>query len=153
MRVAELLVVIAHLLLAAGWLGAMAYSLAVVQPRLVAFHGGPAEAEEAATYVAAGARWKVVSLLVALGTTGAGLVLLERDGRSGAWWALVAVKATLLLVAAGVFVRVSWRMWPRRLFATPDEVPRHRADFTRAGAALIGLTGTATVLGVALRYV
>lgn len=47
---------------AAIWLGAMAYSLAVVQPRAAALFDEPEEYERLAVALAAGARWKVLAL-------------------------------------------------------------------------------------------
>jgi hypothetical protein len=139
-----------HLLLAAVWLGAMAYSIGVVQPRLLAYFESPQRAEEPATFVAAGARWKVVGVIVALAVTGAGLVVL-RDDRPAAWWALIAIKLALLAVASAVFWYVSWRMWPRRVFALPAEVPGHQASFRRVGWTLLFVVGAASMLGVAAR--
>jgi hypothetical protein len=140
----------AHLLLAAGWFGAMAYSIGVVQPKLLRYFGSPQRAEEPATFVAAGARWKVIGVIAALGVTGAALIVLH-DGGSPAWWALIGVKVALLAVASGVFWYVSWRMWPRRLFSLPAEVPGRQAAFRRIGWTLLSLVGAASVLGVAAR--
>jgi hypothetical protein len=140
----------AHLLLAAVWLGAMAYSIGVVQPKLLRYFGSPQRAEEPATFVAAGARWKVVGVLAALAVTGAGLVAVA-DGRSGWWWSLVVVKVVLLAAAGGVFWYVSWRMWPRRVFALPAEVVGWQATFRRVGWLLLVLVGAASVAGVAAR--
>ncbi|RKS73757.1 hypothetical protein CLV35_2248 [Motilibacter peucedani] len=147
-----LVLVLLHGGLAAVWLGAMAYSLRVVQPRLVEFHGGPAAAEDAATFVAAGARWKVVGVLAGLALTGAGLVALEGDDAGTGWWVLVVAKLVALALASGIFWYVSWRMWPRRLFATAAEVPAHRRRFELAGTTLLALAALASVLGVVLRY-
>lgn len=139
-----------HLLLAAIWLGAMAYSIGVVQPKLLAYFGSPTVAEEPATFVAAGARWKVVGVIGALAVTGAALVVL-RDDRPLWWWVVVGAKVALLAVASVVFWYVSWRMWPRRVFALPAEVPAHQAAFRRVGWLLLTIVGAATVLGVAAR--
>jgi len=139
-----------HLLLAAVWLGAMAYSIGVVQPRLLRYFGSPQQAEEPATFVAAGARWKVVGVIAALAVTGAGLMVL-RDDRPASWWAMIGVKIALLTVASGVFWYVSWRMWPRRVFSLPAEIPGRQAAFRRVGWLLLGLVGAASVLGVAAR--
>jgi hypothetical protein len=140
----------AHLLLAAVWLGAMAYSIGVVQPKLLRYFGSPQAAEEPATFVAAGARWKVVTVIAALAVTGAGLVVLAED-RAVSWWALIGAKAVLLAAAGAAFWYVSWRMWPRRVFSLPTEAPARQAAFRRIGWLLLGLVGAATVLGVAAR--
>ena len=87
----NVLVVVAslgHNVLAAVWLGAMAYSLVVVQPR-----------------------------------------------------------AARLLAAPGVFGRVSWRLWPRRIFALAEEVPALQRSFRIAATALLALVVTQFVLG------
>jgi hypothetical protein len=141
--------VVAHLLVAAIWFGAMGYSLGVVQPRARAFFADrPAVYEELATTLAAGARWKVVGVLAVLAATGAGLVLTtDPVARTGWWWALVTAKIALLAAASGVFWYVSWRMWPRRIFALPAERDGHQQAFLRVGWTLASLAGSATVLG------
>lgn len=150
MTVAEFLLASAHLLLAAVWLGAMAYSIGVVQPKLLRYFGSPQAAEEPATFVAAGARWKVVWVIAAVALTGGGLIVVTQD-RPGLWWALIAAKALLLVAAGAVFWHVSWRMWPRRVFSLPAEVPARQAAFRRVGWVLLVLVGAASVLGVAAR--
>ena len=144
---------VAHALGAAVWLGAMSYSLVVAQPRLLRLFGSPQAAEEPATVLAAGARWRVVGLIGLLAATGAGLVLAVGADRSAWWWAAVIAKAALTAVAAAVFWYVSWRMWPRRLFALPGEVAGHQARFRRAGALLLVTVGAAFVLGVAAHVI
>jgi hypothetical protein len=151
MEWATFLVGTAHLLLAAVWLGAMAYSIAVVQPKLLQYFASPQAAEEPATFVAAGARWKVIGVIAALAVTGAALVALH-DARSSVWWwVLVGAKLLLLVVASIVFWYVSWRMWPRRVFSLPAEIPARQAAFRRVGWLLLTVVGAATVLGVAAR--
>jgi hypothetical protein len=92
----------------------------------------------------------VLAVIAFIALSGVALVLIAPAGeRSGAWWALIAVKAGLLGVALGVFAHVSWRLWPARLFAGPDELPAVRARFRVASVALIGLVAAGTVLRVA----
>lgn len=149
MLLTRILLAAAHLLVGAVWFGAMAYSVAVVQPRAARFFGTPQRYEEFAQQVAAGARWRVVGLIATLAATGAVLALVaDRPDQRTLWWSLLAVKALLLVAAAAVFWRVSWRMWPRRVFATGDELPAHHRAFSQAGWTLIGLVGAAAVVGV-----
>jgi hypothetical protein len=146
----EFLAGAAHVVVAAVWLGAMAYSLAIVQPRVARFLGDERRTEELAAVLAAGARRKVLAVMAVLAISGAVLVLAAPEGeRSGGWWALIAVKAVLLAVALAVFAHVSWRLWPARLFAGDEELPGVRRRFRFAAIALIGLVATGTVLGVA----
>ena len=140
----------AHVVVAAVWLGAMAYSLAVVQPRAASFLADERRTEEFAAVLAAGARRKVLAVIVLLALSGAALVLLAPAGdRSDVWWALIAAKTALLVVALVVFARVSWRLWPARLFASEDELPAVRRRFRAAAIALIALVAAGTLLGVA----
>jgi hypothetical protein len=64
------------------------------------------------------------------------------------WWAVVAAKVLLLAAASVLFWWVSWRGWPRRVFALPDELPGQQARFRRVALAMAGLVGLAFVLGI-----
>lgn len=139
---------VAHAVLGAVWLGAMAYSLAVVQPRARRLLGED-RYEELAVTLAAGARWRVVALLAALALTGVALVGLREPAAGSAWAAVVVAKAALTVAAAGVFAWVSWRLWPQRVFAGAEQLPRVRRRFGAAAVALVVLVGAAFVLGIA----
>jgi hypothetical protein len=142
-----LLVTLIHSGVGAVWLGSMIYSLGVVQPRIGRLFGDPARAEDAYRELAAGNRWRVVALIVMLAGSGAGLVALRADG-SHTWWVLIAAKAVLAVVAAACFWWVSWRGWPARVFALPDELPALQRRFRRVALVMTGLVGAAFVLGV-----
>jgi len=136
-----------HLGVATLWFGSMAYSLFVVQPRLARALGDPVRAEEAYRALAAGNRWRVAGLIAVLALSGVGLALLH-DGRSATWWLLVSAKAGLLLAASALFWWVSWRGWPRRVFARPAELPAEQARFRRVALVMATLVGAAFLLGV-----
>jgi hypothetical protein len=137
-----------HVLVAALWFGAMSYSIAVVQPRILATAGSAVAAEPLTTVIAAGARWKVVGVIATLAVTGLALGFLH-DGRTTLWWTIVAVRAAILIAASVLFWLISWRLWPRRVFALPAEIPAHRATFTRVGWTMLVLVGAFLVLGLA----
>lgn len=138
-------VAVLHAGLAAAWVGGMAYSLFVVQPKLRRFFGRDEDGAEALTAViASGNRWKVLGLIAVIAATG--LVLLWNDN---ARWGLHVVKAALLLAATAIFWFVSWRHWPRRIFATVEERPRLRRQLRTLATIMLGLAGTAFALGVA----
>jgi uncharacterized membrane protein len=139
----DALLVTVHAGTAAVWLGAMLYSLLVVQPRAAATLDDP---EELYVALAAGARWKVIAMVGVLAASGAGLIIAEDDA-STAWVVLVAIKTALLIAALALFAHVSWRMWPARLFALPAELPGHRRRFRLVALALTAMVGTAFVLG------
>lgn len=173
------------------WLGAMGYSLFVVQPRLGRMLGDPARVEDAQRELAHGNRWPVVGLLAVLWLTGLGLAGLplagyERagsglvgyglaadgqhresamanpaadglagdglagDGAGTVWWLGVAVKAGLLAAATALFWWVSWRGWPRRVFALPAELPGLQRRFRAVAVTMLALVATAFAVGVLL---
>jgi hypothetical protein len=89
-----------------------------------------------------------------LAVTGGGLaaVAMAGDHRPGAGWtAVIVAKAVLLALAMAVFAYVSWRLWPRRVFALPAELPRLYRVFRRAAYTMIVMVGAEIVLGVAAR--
>jgi hypothetical protein len=141
-------VAIVHAGLAAAWVGGMAYSLLVVQPKVKRYFGADEEGREAlTTVIASGNRWKVVGLIAAIALTGAVLLVREQEH----WWIHV-VKGALLTGASGIFWYVSWRHWPRRVFSTESEQFVLRRQLVVLAATMLGLTGTAFALGVAATH-
>jgi Flp pilus assembly protein TadB len=138
------IVAIIHAGLAAAWVGGMAYSLFVVQPKLKKYFGpDQAGREHLTAVIASGNRWKVIGLIAVIAVTGAVLLLLDHTH----WW-LHAIKAVLLLAASGIFWYVSWRHWPRRIFATAAELPAVQRRLVVLATTMLGLAGLAFALGV-----
>ncbi len=136
-----LVLVLVHATVAAMWLGSMGYSLFVVQPRLSRLAGGDTErVEELHRELAQGNRWPVVGLIGALWVTGIALV---RDLTP-----LLGLKVAALAAATGLFWWVSWRAWPRRVFALPSELPALQRRFRTVAIAMFALVGIAFVAGV-----
>jgi hypothetical protein len=146
------LLVLAHAGAGALWLGSMVYSLFVVQPRVARVLPEPVRAEDMYRELGGGNRWPVVGLIATLAATGPVLIFVH-DGRpagpGAAWWISIAAKAALLAAAAALFWWVSWRGWPRRVFALPDEMPAHQARFRRVALTMVALVAAAFVVGVA----
>jgi Flp pilus assembly protein TadB len=143
------LVAVIHAGLAAAWVGGMAYSLFVVQPKLARFYGKDEDSREALTAViASGNRWKVLALIAAIGASGIVLWLIVD---TSPW--IHVVKAVLLLVATGIFWYVSWRHWPRRIFATAAERPALQRQLRILATTMLALAATAFALGVVAVYV
>jgi len=139
------LLVIVHAGLAAAWVGGMAYSLFVVQPKLKRFFGPDEKSREALTAViASGNRYKVLALVGVIALTGVVLFLLDHEH----WW-IHLIKAVLLIAATAIFWYVSWRHWPRRVFATAAERPALQRQLYLLAGTMLVLTGTAFALGVA----
>jgi hypothetical protein len=146
--------VLVHIGVTAAWLGAMLYSIVVVQPRLAEFFTDAGEREDFATVLAAGARWKVLGLAAALALSGAGLTAIElgeAESPSDAWTALVVAKTALLTAATALFAYVSWRLWPARLLAHMSgspELARIQGRFRVIAVALTALIAGGLVAGV-----
>jgi uncharacterized membrane protein len=139
--------VVVHAGLAAVWLGGMTYSLIVVQPKVARFFGPDDDRhEEFVALVAQGNRWKVVALIVALAGTGVALWAMNEYEDTAAHLA----KAGLLAAATGIFWYVSWRHWPRRVFALPEERPAMRRQLRLLATTMTVLVGVAFVVGVSV---
>jgi putative copper export protein len=139
-----------HAVVAAVWLGAMLYSLLVVQPRAGEFFGTPERYEPFAVVLAAGARWKVIGMVATLAVSGGGLVAVEiarAENPSTLWIALVVAKGVLLLAAFALFAHVSWRLWPARIFTPDAELAGVQTRFRTVALTLTGLVSVAFGLG------
>lgn len=122
----------------------MTYSLFVVQPKLKKYFGPREDDREILTAViASGNRYKVLALVAVIGATGVVLVLMDNQR----WW-LHALKGALLLAATAIFWYVSWRHWPRRIFATASERPALQRQLITLATTMLALAGTAFALGV-----
>jgi hypothetical protein len=138
------LVVLVHVGLLGGWLGSMLYSLMIVQPRAARFFAGDDDAHEAfLVFLGAGNRRPVLAIIAAATVTAVLIAALARVNVAAMLGAVVALAA-----ATAVFVRVSWWLWPRRVFALPDERSRHRTALRRHAGAMVGLIGAALALAV-----
>jgi hypothetical protein len=141
---------VVHVLAAGAWLGAMLYSLLVLQPRASQYFARAEELERFVVAVSAGARWKVLGVAAAVGLSGAAIAALE--WRGSLFTVLVALKVALLVPILLVFGYASWRLWPARLLASREEIPTYQRAFRRVGLGLIALVGAECVLGVLARF-
>jgi hypothetical protein len=132
---------VAHLGLAAVWLGSMLYSLVVVQPRVERFFPDPERREEFLLALAHGNRRPVVALIAALLLTDLAVLITRPEGRLGYGIALVPY-----LLAGALFVHVSWRHWPARVFALPEELPGFQRRLRRLAWTMLGLVGVAFLM-------
>lgn len=135
---------VAHLALAAVWLGAMTYSLYVVQPRVTRFFTDDRRREEFLTALAQGNRWRVVALVGSILATGAAVVATGPAAVAVGY----AVGLAPLLAAAVVFWHVSWRHWPARVFALPDEVPAFQRRLRTLARCMLILVATSFVVSL-----
>lgn len=139
---------VAHLGLISVWLGSMLYSLLIVQPRVTQFLAGDDDQLEALlTTLGAGNRRPVLALIAGIEVSGGLLVAVS--GPSAAQLSLYLVALVLVGAAGALFVRVSWQLWPSRIFALPAERPAHRAVLRRYAMMMTGLLATSFTLAVA----
>jgi len=136
---------IVHLTLSAVWLGSMSYSLTVVQPKVARFFTDDSRREEFLTTLAHGNRWKVVGLIAALVVTALGVIVSARRPVAIGY----AVALVLYLGAAAIFVNVSWRHWPARVFALPAELPGFRRALRLRAWSMCVLVGAAFLTALA----
>jgi hypothetical protein len=142
---------IVHALAGATWLGAMVYSFAVLHPHAHRYFRQETEFEAFIAAISHGARWPVLLALALLAGSGAGLVAWSGpELPSPLWMALVAGKAVALTAALILFLYTSWRPWPARIFAAPDEIPSFQRAFRRVAITMITLASVSTAGGVLL---
>jgi hypothetical protein len=141
---------IVHLTIAAIWLGSMSYSLAVLQPKVRAFFDDAQRREEFTMSLAHGNRWRVVGLIAALIVTAvATMATTSRAVATG-----YAVVLGLYALATAIFFCISWRHWPARIFALPEELPGFQVRFRYLAWTMLALVAmaylTALVVSVGL---
>jgi uncharacterized membrane protein len=148
MHVLRWLLAVIHALASAAWFGAMFYSLTTLHPRARRYFREDADLEEFIATVSQGARWKVLLAFAIMAISGIALAFLSNW--SGSDWYLIAAKSLLWLIALLVFIYGSWRLWPRRIFATTAELPDIRARFRAIAITLTTIAAAAIALGVSL---
>lgn len=151
-RVTEILtwalIVGVHVLGGGVWIGAMAFSVFVLHPRAERFFAGSSTFEDLLFTVVHGARWKVVAGIAAIVGSGVALALLRSGPAGAAWDAIVVAKVALLGVSLALFCHVSWVLWPRRVFASPGELPAIRRRFRVVGMVMIACNAINMGLGI-----
>jgi hypothetical protein len=125
----------------------MFYSLAVLHPRARAFFAAQAQFEAFITFIASGARWKVLFGCSVIAVTG--LLLIWFHGSSSPiWQACLIAKAVLFAVAVSIFVYASWFAWPARVLAAPNEIPAFQRRFQLIAVSLITLVALCFLLSI-----
>lgn len=149
MNIAHALVTIFHVLAGAAWMGAMFYSFFVLHPRAHAYFKRPADFEAFIATVSHGSRWQVLAAFAVLAASGSAILLLRWPETLTAWWlGLMGAKLTLFALAFGLFIHVSWRLWPARVFATAEEIPHIQRTFRRHQMVMLAIAALSLALGV-----
>jgi hypothetical protein len=150
-QLAEAALLGVHVLGGGVWIGAMVFSIFILQPRAEQFFRSEADFEDFIFSVVHGARWKVFSGIVAILLSGIGLAVWPKHAivsESPLWLGLFVGKLAAFVIAAGLFIYVSWVLWPRRTFATPDELPAIKRHFFRVGAVMVVANAINMLLGI-----
>lgn len=144
-----------HVLGGGIWIGAMVFSIFVLHPRAEGFFARAADFEDLLFTVVQGARWKVLAGAAAIAGSGVALLVAHAGsitaGESSRWLGLCAAKIALLVLVLGLFVHVSWVLWPRRVFASEAELPAIRRRFWWIGVVMIASNALNVGLGVLAR--
>ena len=147
--VSRALILGVHVLGGGVWIGAMAFSVFVLHPRAEKFFAGSSTFEDLLFTVVHGARWKVVAGIVGIVASGVALTLAgSGPGVGPMWTAIVAAKVALLVCSLALFFYVSWVLWPRRVFASPAELPGLRRRFRVVGVVMIAANTINMGLGI-----
>ena len=139
-----------HVLGGGVWVGAMVFSIFVLHPRAEQWFTDDADFEDFIFTVVHGARWKVFTGIVAILSSGLGLAFWPGYAivDEPLWLSLFGCKILLFGLSAGCFVYVSWVLWPKRSFATPDELPGLKARFIRVGVVMVVANAVNMALGI-----
>jgi hypothetical protein len=138
-----------HALAGAACLGAMVYSFFILHPRARAFFPREAEFEAFIATVSRGTRYPVLTALALVGASGAALSVVRWPGTPAVTWvALIGLKTGLFAAAVGLFVHVSWRLWPARILALPEEVAGLQTRFRHRAAVMLVIASLGMALGV-----
>ncbi|MGH3343416.1 MAG: hypothetical protein ACRDPK_11145 [Carbonactinosporaceae bacterium] len=135
-----MVMVVAHLTIAAIWLGSMVYSLAVVQPTVARVFTDESRQEEFLLALAHGNRRRVVALVAFLVVSDVWVMVTWPRAVGG-----YGVALALYAAAAAIFLNVSWRHWPARVFALPEELARYRLRLRIQALVMLAAVGAAFV--------
>lgn len=149
--IAESIVLGAHVLGGGVWIGAMVFSIFVLHPRAESYFERDVDFETFIFSVVNGARWKVFSGIVAILISGIALCVWPGHEvvRDPIWLGALGIKIALFVVSAGLFIYVSWRLWPQRTFASPEELPAIKRHFWRVGVVMVVANAANMSLGIA----
>ena len=95
--------------------------------------------------IAHGNRWKVVPVVGALMLSSVVLIVTWPRVTAG-----YAVALVMYAAAAAIFVNVSWRHWPARVFALPAELAGFRRRLRIQAWAMFGLVALAFVIALSV---
>jgi hypothetical protein len=91
----------------------------------------------------------VLAAFAFVAVTGAGLIIIARPTpMTTSWLVIVTIKCLLFAGAVVIFAYASWRLWPRRIFASPAELPGIQRRFRIVGFSLLTIAAISFALGI-----
>jgi hypothetical protein len=143
-----------HTAALASWFGCMCYSVMFVQRHPMRARE-PQVWETFVTEMVHGVRWIVLGTVAVIFPTWIALIVVRLTGQGSdtLWVSLVSAKSVLLVAVVLLFVYVSWHLWPLRIFALPEELPKLDKKFLTASQGLVMTLGGALALGVVASHV
>lgn len=150
-RLTEAALLGVHVIGGGVWIGAMVFSVFILQPRADAFFQRDADFEDFIFSVVHGARWKVFAGIVAIMLSGVALSVWPGHAivsDDPLWLSLYVGKLLSFVIAAALFCYVSWVLWPKRTFATAEELPAIKRHFFRVGAVMVVANAIDMLLGI-----
>jgi len=130
------------------WIGAVAFNLFVLTPRARAWFQKEGEHEDFVFSIVHGLRWPVLAGALSVVGTGIWRWRGALAHASEPWAALMLAKLACACITLGLFAWVTVGLWPRRAFATEEELPAIRRLFFRVGVGIVASNTFAAALGV-----
>lgn len=130
------------------WIGAVAFNLFVLTPRARAWFRKEGEHEDFVFSIVHGLRWPVLAGALSVVGTGIWRWRGAIEQMPAPWATLMVAKLACAVTTLALFAWVTLRLWPRRAFATEEELPGIRRLFFRVGVGIVASNTLAAALGV-----
>lgn len=152
---AELIAKLVHVLGAMLWIGSIYFSASALHQRAPALFARDEDFEAFITGLSDKNRYRHLLAFNASLLSGVALTYLTWTKHSPhqLWsWSLIALKIVLFAISALIFGYISWRLWPSRIFALPEELAQLRRRGAWARWSLWGSLMLAAAAGVLLAH-
>jgi uncharacterized membrane protein len=139
-----------HVLVGAGWMGSTYYAFTVLHPRTPELIESDQQAEDYLIAITHGNRYRVGFAFAVTLLSGLLLIAIEPQQRSAdeLWRAMIGAKLGLWCLTLALFVYVSWKVYPARIFAVGEEIVAFRRRGTILRASMLSLVALNTIFGV-----
>lgn len=125
----ELFAKLVHVLGAILWIGSIYFSASALHQRAPALFARDEDFESFITGLSDKNRYRHLLAFSASLLSGVALTYLawaKYTPRQTWAWSLIILKVVLFIISALIFSYISWRLWPSRIFALPEELRQQR---------------------------